>query len=80
MAENAKLAENPNVNCLESRRCPQCSSFGPFEVSISAWVLVHDDGTDYAEHGSVEFDEESLAKCPGCGYSGKFGDFDESRR
>jgi len=80
MVENTKLAESPNVNCLESRRCPQCSSHGPFEVSISTWVLLYDDGTDYAEHGSVEFDDESPAKCPSCGYSGKFGDLDESRQ
>ena len=80
MAENAKLAESPNVNCLEGRRCPQCSSLGPFEVSISTWALLYDDGTDYAEHASIEFDEESLAKCPCCGYSGKLGDLDERRQ
>jgi hypothetical protein len=72
-------AENPNLNCLEHRRCPRCGSYGPFEVSVSNWVLLCDEGTGDAKDKSIEFDENSAAKCPSCEYTGQFGDFDESR-
>ena len=67
---------NPNVNCLDGKRCPKCRSFGPFEVVISMRVLLHDSGSDYAEDSTIEYDDDSPATCCACRYKGKFGMFD----
>jgi hypothetical protein len=76
---DSRVAEdsvNPNVNCLYGTQCPKCRSFGPFEVVVSMRVLLHDDGSDYAEDSTIEYDDDSPAKCCACGYRGKFGTFD----
>ena len=67
---------NPNVNCLDGKRCPKCGSYGPFEVVVSMRVLLCDDGSDDAEDGTIEYDDESPAACYSCHYEAKFGDFD----
>jgi hypothetical protein len=67
---------NPNVNCLDGKRCPNCGSYGPFEVVVTMRVLLYDDGTDYATDGSIEYDDDAPAMCDACRYRGKFGDFD----
>jgi len=66
---------SPNVNFLENKRCPACGSYGPFEVVASVRVLIYDNGTDDAEDGSVEYDDDSPAMCCLCRREGKFGDF-----
>jgi hypothetical protein len=68
---------NPNVNCLSGMRCPQCGSYGPFEVVVLMRVLLADGGTGEAEDGTIEYDDDSPAMCHACRYSGKIGDFDE---
>lgn len=68
---------NPNVNCLDGKRCPQCGSYGPFEVVVSMRVLLYDDGSDAAEDGSIEYDDNALAMCHACRHAAKFGDFDD---
>lgn len=73
----AKPAKNPNVNCLEGKQCPNCGSYGPFEVAATVWVLLRDSGTDDAEDGSVEFGDDAPARCCECDHKGVFGDFDE---
>lgn len=67
---------SPNGNCLDGKRCPNCGSYGPFEVVVSMRVLLYDIGASDAENGSIEFDRDSLALCSACRYAGKFGDFD----
>jgi len=69
---------NPNVNCLEGKRCPECGSYGPFEVVVSMRVLLHDSGTKDAEDGSTWYDDDAPTKCDSCRREGKFGDFDEN--
>jgi hypothetical protein len=66
---------NPNVNCLEGKCCPNCGSFGPFEVVVSIRVLLFDDGSGDAEDGTIEYDDDSPAMCNVCGYEGRFGAF-----
>ena len=66
----------PNVNCLEGKRCPRCGSKEPFEVVVSMRVLLYDNGTDDAEDGSIEYDDDAAARCYLCGFEGKFSDFD----
>jgi hypothetical protein len=72
----SESSANPNVNCLEGKRCPKCGSYGPFEVVVPRTVLLYDNGGD-AEDGTIEYDDESPAMCHACGHDGKFGDFDE---
>jgi hypothetical protein len=67
---------SPNVNCLDGKRCPKCGSYGPFEVVVSMRVMLSDDGSDDAEDGAIEYDDDSPAVCYACLYKGTFGDFD----
>ena len=69
-------AVNPNVNCLYGKRCPNCGSYGPFEVVVSMRVLLYDDGSGDADDGTTEYDGESPARCSNCGYEAKLGNFD----
>ena len=66
---------SPNSNCLDGKRCPNCGSYGPFEVVVSMRVLLYDSGAGDAENESIEYDDDSLALCDACRYAGKFGDF-----
>lgn len=68
---------NPNVNCLEGRCCPECRSYGPFEILVSKRVLLYDNGTDDAVDGTTEYGEDAPTTCRACGYEGKFQDFDD---
>jgi hypothetical protein len=73
--------DNPNENCLEGKKCPECDSYGSFDVRCSLWQNVADDGTDYPHDkmlGDVEYDGNSDAKCCECGHEGKWSDFDDS--
>lgn len=77
-ANQPRASENevsPNVNCLGGKRCPKCGSYGPFEVVVSMRVLLYDSGSDDAEDGSIEYDDNVLAMCHACRYEAKFGDF-----
>ena len=70
--------KNPNKNCLAGKKCPKCSSFGPFKVSGNAFFILYDDGTDGFE--DVYFSEKSYTICLECRYFGKWGDFDKKGR
>ena len=76
-AKARESGDNPNVNFLGGKRCPECGSYGPFEIVVSRRVLLYDNGTDDAEDGSTEFDDNSPTTCQACQHEGKFGDFDE---
>jgi hypothetical protein len=66
---------NPNVDFLDGRCCPECGSYGPFELLVSMRIRLYDNGTDNAEDGSTEYSDDSLATCCACQHEGKFGDF-----
>jgi rubrerythrin len=68
---------NPNVNCLEGKRCPECGSYGPFEVLVSMRVLLHDSGTEDVKDGSIWYGDDAPTKCDSCRHEGKFREFDE---
>lgn len=70
---------NPNVNCLEKKKCPRCGSYGPFDVYVSAWARLSDDGSDFSEAGDghVEYNDDSEVWCRKCGKTGLFGEFDD---
>ena len=66
-----ELAENPNENCLEGMRCPECGDFGPFKIfaTKSGMVEVSDDGSEDFQ-GDIEWDDDSACECCGCGHLG----------
>ena len=68
---------NPNVDFLDGKRCPECGSYGPFELLVSMRIRLYDNGTEDAEDGSKEYNDDSIATCCACQHEGKFGDFDE---
>jgi hypothetical protein len=70
-----KESKITNVNCLAGKRCPKCGSYGPLEVQVSMRVLLYDEGTDDADDGSIEYDDDAAAMCYACRYEGKFDDF-----
>lgn len=57
--------DNPNTNCLEGWQCPECGSFGPFDITASAVFHVTDDGAEYGGCG-VEWEDENYACCAEC--------------
>lgn len=76
-SDRTNLTEGPtrNSNCLDGKQCPKCGSLGPFDVVVSMHVLLHDSGADDAEDASIEYDDDSLARCDACSYQGQFRDF-----
>ena len=74
--DGGKESNTANSNCLAGKRCPKCGSYGPLEVQVSMRVLLYDEGTDDADDGSIEYDDDAAAMCYACRYEGKFGDFD----
>jgi hypothetical protein len=77
MVEVVEPSINPNVNCLEGKRCPNCNSFGPFEIVATMRVLLYDNGTDHADDGTISYGSESRTVCCNCRHEGQFHDFDE---
>ncbi len=63
----------PNTNCLEGFRCPRCGSDHAFDIVMTAWFRLCDNGTDGC--GDTEWDETSACRCPACGLSGIVRDF-----
>jgi hypothetical protein len=77
MIDLSRSTTDPNDNCLEGKRCPNCGSYGPFELVVSLRVLLYDSRTDDAEDGSVDYDDDAPTRCIDCQFEGTFGDFDE---
>ena len=57
---------NPNTNCLDGFQCPECLSFGPFEIVVATTAKVTDDCCDV--DGDKEWDDESQCSCLTCGH------------
>jgi hypothetical protein len=77
MTEQTDQSTNPNVNCLEGKCCPECGSYGPFEIVVTMRVLLYDNGTDGAEDGSTEYGDDTPTTCCACQHEATFEDFDE---
>lgn len=67
--------KNPNVNCLEGMKCPQCDSYGPFTIWIQAEATISDDGI--METREEEWGDDSKCFCPDCLHNGKVKNFKE---
>ena len=62
-----------NENCLAGMSCPECKSEGPFKIQITAYVTVHDDGTDDVE--DVAWENSSECRGLSCSYRATIEDF-----
>lgn len=62
---------NPNDNCLEGWQCHKCKSYGPFWISatVSAWVMMSDEGTIESTTESTDWEEDSYARCVQCSHA-----------
>jgi hypothetical protein len=62
-----------NTNCLKGIRCPKCGQEEHFRIAAIIQCLVTDDGSDPV--GDHEWDEDSPASCPECGFNGEWKKF-----
>lgn len=74
---NSTATTNPNTNCLEGMRCPNCGSYGPFRIAASIFVIVTDDGTE-DEGGGYEWEDTSACICGACDHPGTIALFTEA--
>ena len=70
--------ENPNTNCLEGMRCPQCGSYGPFSIDATVTVTVTDEGTD-DDGCDYEWHAASRCFCNECRHVGTVATFTEAK-
>ena len=57
----------PNSGCLDGIWCPNCGSYGPFEIHGTAWFKVYDDGAWSFEE--LDWENDSQCKCYACHYN-----------
>lgn len=62
------MSNNPNTNCLEGMKCPECGDFGPFSIAAEIIVEVSDDGT--TDSGDHIWDGDSYCRCHKCDHVG----------
>lgn len=67
------LHQNPNSGLLEGFACPECGSFGPFEIEESTLVTYFDE--DFGRHEYLGYDTDSYCRCPACQHDGQVCDF-----
>jgi DNA-directed RNA polymerase subunit RPC12/RpoP len=63
-----------NTNCLKGIRCPECGQEGKFEIQISAYIDVTDEGTGDLQ-SAIEWDKDSDIVCKECGHDGTVEEF-----
>jgi hypothetical protein len=62
-----------NSNCLDGLRCPRCGQEDRLDIVARVMCRVTDDGSE--PFGDHDWDDDSVAVCPGCGCDGRLGDF-----
>lgn len=58
--------------------CPKCFSEGPLTINVSAFALMHDDGSE--DVSGIEWSDESSCHCDSCKYLGRVVDFNVKAR
>ena len=68
---------NTNTGCLEDLACPKCGQFERFFFDITARATVTDLGP--VDVGELDWDDDSIAECPDCEWSGTVGELNSER-
>lgn len=69
---------NPNKCYLEGMKCPECGSYGPFEIeTITRLVTKYEDDDSSACDGDTGWADGSACRCCECGHSALLIDFTE---
>lgn len=71
--ELVEKAPNPNTNCLEGIACPKCGHTEDFNIYMSSWIDITDDGT--GDHGDTEWGDNSAIQCKACDHEGTVAEF-----
>ena len=67
-----------NENCLKGIRCPKCGQEDMFYIVGTATFELTDDGA--SEFQNLEWDDESMVRCPQCNWWGKRKEFSSLAR
>ena len=57
-----------DTSCLADMCCPDCKQNDEFEIAVSVWAKVTDEGSE--TFGDHEWDDNSVCRCPQCGWTG----------
>lgn len=63
-----------NTNVLEDFKCPQCGSYGNFQIEVSTVIEFSDDGAE-DDGADKEWQEDSYCACCECHYAAAVKDF-----
>jgi len=69
------LEDNPNTNCLDGMRCPECGSCKPFDIVVGCIARTFDSGVEHT--WDFDWSRESSCTCVVCGHHGQVKDFKE---
>ncbi|MFA5183578.1 MAG: hypothetical protein WC405_19900 [Syntrophales bacterium] len=69
------LNDGPNHNCLEGMMCPECGSYGPFNIVVHCIAAIFDSGVENT--WDFGWGDESVCTCAICGHHRQVKDFKE---
>lgn len=64
-----------NTNCLFDMQCPECKSFGPFDISVRCYMRITDDGTDPDSAEGIDWDFGDACFCVDCEHDATVQEF-----
>lgn len=67
-----------NTNCLAGLQCPNCGSFGPYQIAAKCFAEVTDDGVQ--DTADFEWEGNSWCRCVVCSFQKKVKDFEPKRK
>ena len=65
----------PNSNSLEGIMCPNCKQTHRFEIEVTAYASVTDQGVEDVTSGENEWFNHTSIRCPACHTQGEVGGF-----
>lgn len=67
------MSDQPNTDLLRGMRCPNCGSYGPFNIRIKTVARVYDDSFDI--HKLPAWNGDSYCRCEDCDCEGDVDEF-----
>lgn len=64
---------NPNHNCLDGMRCPECGSYGPVNIVAECIAEIFDSGVERT--WDFGWSDQSVCTCSICGHHGQVKNF-----